>query len=86
MVPSKALEASSTGTNRAAEGEIEVTHLIGVQVEAEGVETAGQVPIVVKVFIEVSFIITVEIVKASDLIVGHGIYDIVHNLKPQGFV
>ena len=86
MMAAHPLEAASATTDRTAKGEIELSLRPGLQVEAEGMESAGELPVIVEVLVVVRLSIAVEVVVARDLVVRHRVDHIVHDSKPQGFV
>ena len=86
MVPAHALETAAAPADGAAEGEVKVAAGVGVQVEAKGMEPVGEVPVIVEVFIEVGLAILVEVMVAGDLVIGHGVDDIIDDLEPERLV
>ena len=86
MMAAHPLEAASATTDRTAKGEIELSLRPGLQVEAEGMESAGELPVVVEVLVVIRLSVAVEVVVARDLVIGDGVDHIVHDGESQGFV
>ena len=66
-------ETATAGANGRTEREKEVALFVRVQVKTEGMKPAGQLPVVVKILIEICLAILVQIVIAGDLIVADGV-------------
>ena len=86
VVPAHPLEAATAAAHRATEGEEEVALRPGLQVETEGVEAAGELPVVVEVLVEVGLAVSVEVVETGDLVVGDGVDDVVDDRQTERLV
>ena len=57
-----------------------------MKIKKKCVKARGQFPVIVEIFVEVSFPILIEIVKASDLVVAHRVDPILNNFQSQRLV
>ena len=83
MVTTHTFETASSPPHRAPEGEVEFSSRTRLQVETEGVESTGQLPVVVEILVVVALVISIEIMVARDLVVSDSVDNIVNNSEPK---
>ena len=83
MMAAHSLETAAASPHWTTEGEIKLTLWTGLEIETEGMETAGELPVVVEIFVVIGLPVTVKVVIAGDLIIRHCIDHVVHDRQPQ---
>ena len=76
-------KSTSAREDGGAFAEVEVTFLVGLEIEGELVEAGSDEDVVIEAFVKIRLAIVVEIVKAGELVASVGVNDVVDNLKTK---